>query len=128
MSRLTATRLRLRFPTVSSASSRRLRVGCAQAWIHSRDGKVPAVLLTWRQPFGERVYLWCRAGTSAEDLSSARGLLAAACWADDVRIARHPRYAHLVSVNVIRRQTSPGRPAAGASEAANAGLRWPSCP
>ncbi len=56
----------------------RIRVGCAQAWIHSRDGKMPAVLLTRRQPSGERVYLWCRAGTSAEDLSSARGLVAAA--------------------------------------------------
>jgi hypothetical protein len=85
----------------------RVRVGCTQAWIHSRGGKIPAVLLTRRQPFGERVYLWCRAGTSVEDLSSARGLLAGACWADDVRVARHPRYAHLVTVDVIRRRSRP---------------------
>jgi hypothetical protein len=81
----------------------RVRVGCAQAWIHSRSGKIPAVLFTMRQPFGERVYLWCRAGTSAGDLSSARELLAAACWADDVRVSRSPRHAHVVTLDVIRR-------------------------
>lgn len=92
----------------------RVRVGCAQAWIHSRNGKIPAVVLTTRQPFGERVYIWCRAGTSADDLTSARGLLAAACWADDVRVARSHRYAHLVMLDVIRSgrpgtQADPGR-------------------
>lgn len=97
----------------------RVRVGCAQAWIHSRAGKIPAVLLTRRRPFGERVYLWCRAGTSADDLSSARVLLAAACWADDIRVTRSPRYAHLVTVDVIRR-AQPGSPA-GALELSRAG-------
>jgi hypothetical protein len=92
----------------------RVRVGCAQAWIHSRSGKIPAVLFTMRQPFGERVYLWCRAGTSAADLATARELLAAACWADDVRVARSPRHAHLVTLDVIRRghlgtAAGPGR-------------------
>jgi hypothetical protein len=89
----------------------RVRVGCGQAWIHSRAGKIPAVLLTRRQPFGERVYLWCRAGTSADDLSSASVLLAAACWADDVRVTRSLRYAHLVTLDVIRRG-QPGSPTA----------------
>jgi hypothetical protein len=90
----------------------RVRVGCAQAWIHSRNGKIPAVLLTRRKPFGERVYLWCRAGTSADDLLSAQGLLAAACWADGVRVTRHPRYAHLIALDVIRRAVAdtPGEP------------------
>ena len=37
----------------------RVRVGCAQVWIHSRRDKIPAVLTT-RQPFAERVQLWCR--------------------------------------------------------------------
>jgi hypothetical protein len=81
----------------------RVRVGCAQAWIHSRNGKIPAILLTRRQPFGERVYLWCRAGTSAGDLTAERELIAAACWADDIWVTRHPRYAHLVALDVIRR-------------------------
>jgi hypothetical protein len=102
----------------------RVRAGCVQAWIHSRDGKIPAVLLTRSMPFGERVYLWCRAGTVAGDLWSARELLAAACWATDVLVFRHPHYAHLVVLDVIRRgggsanrwNEPPGWPAGSADE------------
>jgi len=86
----------------------RVRVGCAQAWIHSRYGKLPFLMMTRSQPFGERVYLWCRAGVSAADFSSARQLLAAACWAKDVQINQHTHHAHLVALDVIRRD----RPAA----------------
>src|SRR5579859_4563237 len=74
----------------------RVRTGCAQAWIHSRDGKLPIVLLTTRQPFGERVYLWCRAGTSAIDFTSASLLLMTACWARDIRVAASRRYPQLI--------------------------------
>jgi hypothetical protein len=82
----------------------RVRTGCAQAWIHSRYGKIPIVLLTRRQPLGERVYLWCCAGTSAADFRSARMALVAACWAKDVQVHRHARYAHVVALDVIRRE------------------------
>ena len=82
----------------------RVRVGCAQAWIHSRYGKIPFILLTSRQPFGERVYVWCRAGISAADFSSAHELLAAACWAQDVKVNHHARYSHLVALDVVRRE------------------------
>jgi hypothetical protein len=81
----------------------RVRVGCAQAWIHSRGGKIPVVLLTTCQPFGERVYLWCRAGTSAIDFTSARLLLTTACWARDIRVNTSERFAQLMSLDVIRR-------------------------
>lgn len=107
----------------------RVRVGCAQAWIHSRNGKIPIVLLTRPQPAGERVYLWCRAGTSTADFTSARGLLSAACWADDVYATRHPRYAHLVMLDVIHPR-APSAPAAApaaptAAEVALAALPQP---
>jgi hypothetical protein len=80
----------------------RVRVGCAQAWIHSRRGKIPLVLLITRQPFGERVHIWCRAGTSATDFTSARPLLTAACWARDIRVNGNERFAQLMTVDVIR--------------------------
>ena len=93
----------------------RVRAGCVHAWIHSRYGKLPVVLLTTRQPFGERVYLWCRAGTTASDFAAARELLASACWADDVRVWRGERHAQLVYLDVIRRlrEYGPGGPAQG---------------
>jgi hypothetical protein len=80
----------------------RVRTACAQSWVHSRGGKIPILLLTTREAFGERVYLWCRAGTSPEDLVWARSQLAAACWAADIQVARHERYAQLVRLDVIR--------------------------
>jgi hypothetical protein len=91
----------------------RIRSACAHAWIHSRYGKLPVILVTRSQPLGERVYVWCRAGISAADFSSARELLTAACLATDVQVSRHSRYAHLVALDVIRREPpaeSTGQP------------------
>jgi hypothetical protein len=89
----------------------RLRTGCAHSWIQSRSGKLPIILFTTPQPFGERVLLWCVAGVTAEDLIAAKDLLIAACWATDMRISRNERHAHRVVVDVIRhRQTSPPDP------------------
>jgi len=77
-----------------------------QAWIHSRGGKIPIVLITTTESFGERVYVWLRAGVSMEHLAGARALLAAACWADDVYVARHERFAHITVLDVIRRPST----------------------
>jgi hypothetical protein len=87
----------------------RIRKGCAQAWIHSREGKIPIVLFTTPQPFGERVHLWCRAGTSAADFISAQPLLTSACWARDIRVYTSERFAQLIALDVIRR-LPPGQP------------------
>jgi hypothetical protein len=85
-------------------TAHRVRTGCAQAWIHTRSGKLPFILWTRSRPSGERVYLWCPAGTSAADFSSARKLLAAACMVKDIKVSRHARYAHLIALDVIRRE------------------------
>lgn len=81
----------------------RIRTGCVQAWIHSRHGKIPFILLTRRQPWGESVLLWCRGGTTPQDFFPARSLLAAACWARDVSITLDEHHAQLVTLHVIRR-------------------------
>lgn len=80
----------------------RLRAGFVQARIHSRNGRLPTILRTSRQPFGERVRLWCPAGITAADLRSARVILAAACWAADIRVSGDARHTHLVTLDVIR--------------------------
>ena len=81
----------------------RLRVGFVQARIHSRNGRLPTILRTSHQPSGERARLWCPTGVSVADLRSARDVLAAACWAADIRVIADPRHAHLATINVIRR-------------------------
>jgi hypothetical protein len=85
-------------------TAHRVRTGCAQAWIHTRSGKLPFILWTRSQPSGERVYMWCRAGTSAADFSLARKLLAAACMAKDIRVSQRVGHAHLIALDVIRHE------------------------
>ena len=88
----------------------RLRAAFVQARIYSRNGRLPTIVRTSYQPFGERVSLWCHAGITAADLRSARDILAAACWAADVRVSGDARHAHLVTLDVIRRQAGPDGP------------------
>ncbi|MGW5264434.1 hypothetical protein ACWEQG_25955 [Microbispora sp. NPDC004025] len=87
----------------------RVRTACAEALIVSRRGKLPVILRTRPEPFGERLWVWCRAGTSPGDLERARDVIAAACWlAREVRITRDPHRTSLVIVDVLRHS---GRPA-----------------
>ena len=90
----------------------RVRTGCAHAWVQTRGGRLPVVLYTVPAEFGERVWLWCRAGIVAADLEAARDILRAACWASDIRVVVNDRRSHIVVLEVIRRVPG-GRPAAG---------------
>jgi len=96
----------------------RIRAGCAEAWVQSRYGKIPVVLWTSARPFGERVWVWCRAGSTPDDLESARAQLAAACWASEVQIVRNPRFAHLAAIDVLRRAARQARGRRGPLRAA----------
>lgn len=84
-------------------TAHRVRAGCAQAWIHTRRGKLPIVMLTSPRPYGERVHLWCPAGICLEDFEEARSILCAACWARDIHVTCNARYSHIVILDVIRR-------------------------
>ena len=80
----------------------RVRTGCMHAWVQTRDGRLPVVLYTVPATFGERVWLWCRAGLTAGDLQAARDILRAACWASDIRVIVNDRRSHIVVLEVIR--------------------------
>jgi hypothetical protein len=81
-----------------------LRSGLAQARIHNRRGRQPFIVRVTGQPFGQRVRLWCPAGTSAEDISASRATLRAACWAADIRVRRDEQHSQMVTVDIIRRR------------------------
>jgi hypothetical protein len=80
----------------------RILVGCVNAWVQTRRGRLPIILYTIPTDIGERVYVWCLAGITAADLLAARHVLAGACWAAEVRVIPSVRYAHLVVLDVIR--------------------------
>jgi hypothetical protein len=83
-------------------TAHRVRVGCTEALIYSSRGKIPVILWTAHQPFGERVLLWCRAGTSVEDFLTNRAILTSACWAQDITVLPDALRPHLVTLDVIR--------------------------
>lgn len=67
------------------------------------DGALPFML--WARPTktGERVWLWTRAGSSADDLENVLGYIAPACFAREARILRKRTMSTLVAVEIIRR-------------------------
>ena len=68
----------------------------------SRRGALPLIYSTAPAPYGERVRLWCPAGILAADFELAADILAAACWAREIRVAHDPEHTHLVTLDVIR--------------------------
>jgi len=81
----------------------RLRTALAELRLTTRAGRRPLLLWLVPTPVGERVWLWCRAGTSAEDIAEEIDGIRAACCAREIRITRDRRWAALVAVDVIRR-------------------------
>jgi len=83
----------------------RLQRLCWEARLHTRSGRLPLILRIHPTEVGERAYLWCRAGIAAEDFEAHKEEISAACYARDARIARDKQRSHLVTIDVIRRDT-----------------------
>ena len=83
----------------------RLHRLCYEARLHTRAGRLPLIL--WIRPtqVGERAWVLCRAGICAEDFDDRIGELRAACYARDARVTRNRRWSHLVTIDIIRRDT-----------------------
>jgi len=81
----------------------RLRTALVELRLTTRAGRLPLVLWLAPTPVGERVWLWCRAGISAEDIAEEIDGIRAACCARDIRVTRDRRWAALVVLDVIRR-------------------------
>ncbi|HEY9476223.1 MAG TPA: hypothetical protein VIS06_20525, partial [Mycobacteriales bacterium] len=81
----------------------RLRTALRELRLSARSGRLPGVLWMCPTPVGERVWLICPVGVSAEDIADETDRIRAACYARDVRVVRDPRWSALVTVEVIRR-------------------------
>jgi hypothetical protein len=73
--------------------------------MHTRSGRLSLVLRIHPTQVGERALIWCRAGICSEDFEAHTGEIAAACYAREARIERSKRWAQLVQVNIVRRDT-----------------------
>jgi hypothetical protein len=87
----------------------RLQRLCYEARLHTRSGRLPLVLWTRPTKVGERTWVLCRAGICAEDFEAHIGELRAACYARDARVTRNRRWSHLLTIDIIRRDTLAAR-------------------
>ena len=100
-----AWRWRTELLTLGVLARHRLQRLCYEARLHTRSGRLPLVLWTRPTKVGERLFVWCRAGISAEDFEQHTGELRAACYARDARVTRNSRWSQLVTIDIIRRDT-----------------------
>lgn len=91
----------------------RLRVGMVQAGIWSWSGWLPAILRAAPVDRGIRVVLWLPAGVDVLAFEANREQLAAAAWAADVEVARHPTRANIVVLLVVTGPAGTRGPGAG---------------
>jgi hypothetical protein len=81
----------------------RLRAAFRELRLSRRSGRLPLTVALLPTAVGERVWLCCPMGVSAEDIADETDRLRAACFARDIRITRNRRFSALVLVEVIRR-------------------------
>ena len=86
-------------------SRHRLQKVFYETRMHTRSGRLSLVLRIHPTQVGERALIWCRAGICFEDFEAHTGEIAAACYAREARIERSKRWAQLVQVNIVRRDT-----------------------
>ena len=81
----------------------RLRAAFTELRLSRQSGRLPFTVALVPTAVGERVWLCCPVGVSAEDIASETDRLRAACFARDVGVTRDRRLSALVVVEVIRR-------------------------
>jgi hypothetical protein len=86
-------------------SRHRIQKVCYETRMHTRSGRLPLVLRIHPTQVGERALVWCRAGICAADFEAHAQEIAAACYARQARVEGNRRWAQLVQVDIVRRDT-----------------------
>ncbi|MEU1720164.1 hypothetical protein [Nonomuraea sp. NPDC005692] len=94
-------------------SRHRLQRVCLETTMHTRAGRIPLVLWITPSARGEKALVMTRAGISAEEFDAYAEEIAAACWARSATVHRHRDRAHLLIVEIVRRDELPGVTAPG---------------
>lgn len=89
-------------------SRHRLQRVCLETTMHTRTGRIPLVMWITPSTRGEKALMVSRAGISAAEFEAYAEEIAAACFARDVNVYRHRKWAHLLIVEIIRRDQIPG--------------------
>jgi hypothetical protein len=86
-------------------SRHRIQKVCYETRMHTRSGRLPLVLRIYPTKVGERALIWCRAGICAGDFEAHTPEIAAACYARQARVEGNRRWAQLLNLDIVRRDT-----------------------
>jgi hypothetical protein len=86
-------------------SRHRIQKVCFETRMHTRSGRLPLVLRIHPTQVGERALIWCRAGICAADFEAHTPEIAAACYARQARVEGSKRWAQLLYLDIVRRDT-----------------------
>jgi hypothetical protein len=86
-------------------SRHRIEKVCFETRMHTRSGRLPLVLRIHPTKVGERALIWCRAGICAADFEAHTPEIAAACYARQARVEGNKRWAQLLYLDIVRRDT-----------------------
>jgi hypothetical protein len=86
-------------------SRHRIQKVCFETRMHTRTGRLPLVLRIHPTKVGERALIWCRAGICAADFEAHTPEIAAACYARQARVEGNKRWAQLLYLDIVRRDT-----------------------
>ena len=86
-------------------SRHRIQKVCFETRMHTRTGRLPLILRIHPTQVGERALIWCRAGICAADFEAHTPEIAAACYARQARVEGSKRWAQLVQLDIVRRDT-----------------------
>src|SRR5262249_60911957 len=86
-------------------SRHRIQKVCYETRMHTRSGRLPLVLRIHPTQVGERALIWCRAGICGADFEAHTPEIAAACYARQARVEGIKRWAQLVQLDIVRRDT-----------------------
>ena len=86
-------------------SRHRIQKVCYETRMHTRSGRLPLVLRIYPTQVGERALIWCRAGICAADFEAHTPEIAAACYARQARVEGNKRWAQLLNLDIVRRDT-----------------------
>src|SRR6516162_2682830 len=86
-------------------SRHRIQKVCYETRMHTRSGRLPLVLRIHPTQVGERALIWCRAGICGADFEAHMPEIAAACYARQARVEANKRWAQLVQLDIVRRDT-----------------------
>jgi hypothetical protein len=86
-------------------SRHRIQKVCYETRMHTRSGRLPLVLRIHPTQVGERALIWCRAGICAADFEAHTPEIAAACYARQARVEGNKRWAQVVQLDIVRRDT-----------------------